>query len=496
MACVLQTPRARENKAESPVNSLTLQDLDVSEVCGLLKRWNLDNAFGKCFREMQADGIFVSLLEPGNEPLHFCPKAATIHWQKFHKMLQQWKVNPHLPERENEDGTQTTNGFDRRQLSSVSPTTSGLSIKSDMASIRLGSQGDIELMRSGSETVTLSGNLNVTGMLTLAGYGRFTRCADVNAATLGAGSYNGTRSVSDGEYVDLASVTCNRGYYVDPTQRWRCVQNGGIAILSEEVCKPYQCDDVTTGVYQLHGGLYSGNQEVRTGEYLTATGAINNCSGSYGAVDFDGVSTHYIPHVNATWICPEQGGTAYPSEQLCTCSAAVCSDWTLLLEDASYGGTWDTEYPSRATGSFSQLIAVWKSGYVSCDSNYDASGSSSYPWQACGVSHSGCSGTDYSWEFKINDDYIVSQSKWCQLSSACETPDTPSGDIYCTVDFEINEGDVCIHFHASDTNIACYKLKFAHNICVNLVAITDFDSNLVRGIASNKHGKQCWHDLC
>ncbi len=86
---------------------------------------------------------------------------------------------------------------------------------------------------------------------------------------------------------------------------------------------------------------------------------------------------------------------------------------------------------------------VWQSGYVSCDNSYDATGKDKHPWNACGISHSGCNGKDiFSFEFLINDQFLFQQSVWCTLPVGCELPTTPTGDIYCTADFTINEGDV------------------------------------------------------
>ena len=143
---------------------------------------------------------------------------------------------------------------------------------------------------------------------------------------------------------------------------------------------------------------------------------------------------------NATWVCPSHGAVAKPA-------STVCTNWTLLLENAAYGGTWYSSYTPLATGSFSSFRVVWRSGYVS---GHEASASAAqgkvYPWQAMGTDDRGWSfctkDITFSFELKINDQFVVEQPNWCNLPTECLDPVPPSGDILCTVDFEVSDGDV------------------------------------------------------
>ena len=54
--------------------------------------------------------------------------------------------------------------------------------------------------------------------------------------------------------------------------------------------------------------------------------------------------------------------------------------WVKLLDNAAYGGTWDTEYTTLRGGSFTKLKAVHRSGFVACSTNAVIDGS---PWQEC-----------------------------------------------------------------------------------------------------------------
>eukprot|EP00750_Incisomonas_marina_P017346 INCI20259.1.p1 GENE.INCI20259.1~~INCI20259.1.p1 ORF type:complete len:488 (+),score=95.71 INCI20259.1:214-1677(+) len=427
--------------------------ITVDEVQRLLHSWSLDRAFSKCFTEMQVNGHFLTILQDdhSNDPLERCPSATPIHWSMLHSLFDEWAATPTtIPDsagvqQQVESGTGGSNtaaDSPRRRLATKSVNHSGLNIRHDHALIQMGANGDVVLTRSGPSLLTIDADVNITGQVMAFGYnGGHVQCAGIDLSDV-IGRYNGTHSVSNGDFVDRSSILCDEGFGIADKVRWECAEDGSIATPSGDLCNAYRCSGVDVSSAVLHGGSYAGPTSVSTGELLQDVGAIGNCSG-VDANDHEGVSMFYVPHENATWVCPEDGGIAVPSEQLCVCAESVCSDWVLLLSGASYGGSWDDEYSPLATGSFSQMIAVWKSGYVSCDNDYDASGKAAYPWNACGVSHSSCSGVDiYSWELKINDEYLLSQTTWCALPSGCDVPDTSTGDIACTIDFTLEEGDV------------------------------------------------------
>jgi hypothetical protein len=111
----------------------------------------------------------------------------------------------------------------------------------------------------------------------------------------------------------------------------------------------------------------------------------------------------------------------------------------LLLSGAQYGGTWDsgTGYVPLAYGTFQKFKAVYKSGFITCDTKED----SQYYWQTCGR-HPVLGGQiAYSFELKKNSNYVVEQPDWWKLPPECNVPGTPTGDIVCHEALTLAQGD-------------------------------------------------------
>ena len=87
----------------------------------------------------------------------------------------------------------------------------------------------------------------------------------------------------------------------------------------------------------------------------------------------------------------------------------LSNDWIKLLDNASYSGCYEEhKYTPLATGQFSQVKAVYKSGYITCNtSNYPETSSNPYKWQLCNPE-----GGAVAFELKKNDAYLLSQSDY------------------------------------------------------------------------------------
>jgi hypothetical protein len=119
--------------------------------------------------------------------------------------------------------------------------------------------------------------------------------------------------------------------------------------------------------------------------------------------------------------------------------------WVKLLEDASYGGKWqkDDGYAPLATGDFSKLRAVYKRGFVACDTPSLRKKQESYKWQICNDEPKNweCKPECHSFELKTLSRFILKQRLWHQLPPECIIPSSPTGDIICSGEFEIFEND-------------------------------------------------------
>jgi hypothetical protein len=108
--------------------------------------------------------------------------------------------------------------------------------------------------------------------------------------------------------------------------------------------------------------------------------------------------------------------------------------WTRILLEAPRYGNSQTSSTATAGGSFTEMRAEHVSGFVACNCS---SANSSQPWQACNPSH----GDTWSWEVIVNGSFIIEQSSWSVMPSQCQIPSSPSGDIYCSLSYNINKGD-------------------------------------------------------
>jgi hypothetical protein len=117
--------------------------------------------------------------------------------------------------------------------------------------------------------------------------------------------------------------------------------------------------------------------------------------------------------------------------------------WVLLLQDASYGGKWQSEagYAPLVYGTFSAFKAVYKRGYTTCQ--YDLR--SEYHWNEC-KSH--YVGHEYNFELKKNGAYVVESTvrqiygfDIGDLHPDCRVPTTPTGDIVCMISLTLEPGD-------------------------------------------------------
>jgi hypothetical protein len=153
----------------------------------------------------------------------------------------------------------------------------------------------------------------------------------------------------------------------------------------------------------------------------TAALAGASCEEILDAGDSTGNGTYWIT----------SGGSAYQAYCDMTTDGG---GWVRVLTSAPrYGNTQSTS-TAVAAGSFSELRATNVSGFISCNCSYT---SSAYPWQSCNPSH----GSVWSWEVILRGSYLIRQSNWYTMPSACTTPSTPAGNILCTTAWTVARGD-------------------------------------------------------
>ena len=321
---------------------------------------------------------------------------------------------------------------------------SGIRIATNNSAIMLGSERDVRLVRSAEGTLTISDVVNITRSLVVSGVdvldalsrsssgggssAVFCRAQNTTDATYHLGVYDGcNHAPAHGQYINEKEFGCFVGYAATPGNRWLCEEDGGVAVPAKPLCEPAQCTVVSADGFDEHGGeVTAESQEVTTGDAFTAAG--------------DCLRTDYAIVKDNKWICPGNGSAAYPAHDLCACASLPCSDWVLLAQDAkSYGASTGTSDALMA-GTFTQFMVVHKSGYVSCAGGSSIpSDPSTYPWQACGTSRHTVGA--FSLELKVNDKYIVEQTNWYTLPSACEAPECPDCDIACNANFKLVKGD-------------------------------------------------------
>ena len=334
----------------------------------------------------------------------------------------------------------STDGIERELLTDASSELqhSGITIAKDNSAIVLGVKRDVRLVRSAEGTLTISDVVNITGSLVVSGVDMldalsrssavFCSAQDTTDASYHLGVYECcNHAPTHGQYINEKELGCFVGLTATPGNRWVCEVDGGVAVPAKPLCEPARCTTVSAAGFDEHGGEVSDeSQEVFTGDAFTAAGTCLR-------------SDYSIVKDNA-WICPGNGSAAYPEHDLCSCTSPPCSDWLLLVQDAkSYGASTGTS-DALTGGTFTQFMVIHKSGYVSC-----AGGSSippepsTYPWQACGSSRHTLGA--FSLELKVNNNYIVEQTNWFTLPTACEKPECSDCDIVCTVTFKLVKGD-------------------------------------------------------
>ncbi len=116
---------------------------------------------------------------------------------------------------------------------------------------------------------------------------------------------------------------------------------------------------------------------------------------------------------------------------LCLTIMWIQGSWIPLLQDAQYGGAWQssTGYVPLALGTFDAFKAVYKSGFVTCDVN----ARSAYHWNECS--------TQASFELLKNGQRVVMTNYYNTLPPTCILPKTPTGDIVCLNSIQIVAGD-------------------------------------------------------
>ncbi|KAK3289501.1 hypothetical protein CYMTET_3074 [Cymbomonas tetramitiformis] len=111
-----------------------------------------------------------------------------------------------------------------------------------------------------------------------------------------------------------------------------------------------------------------------------------------------------------------------------------------------------------AMGHYSSIKVVWRGGWWACTGGrgmYESSCGADHslmidntesrspfrPWQACPSSCHNFGEVPYSFELKLNNQYILEQPDWGTLPPQCSKPLTYTGDIICDVDFVVSYGD-------------------------------------------------------
>lgn len=117
----------------------------------------------------------------------------------------------------------------------------------------------------------------------------------------------------------------------------------------------------------------------------------------------------------------------------------VDNSYVKLLDNAKYYGTKNGDQVAPlATGTFSKVVAVWRSGCVGCSTSSHTQG-----WQCCANSHGGAAGFAVSWELMKNGALLpgMESSSWNNVPSACTAPSSVTAPIKCNVAFTVAPGD-------------------------------------------------------
>ena len=150
----------------------SLTSLSISEVQGLLVRWNLFKAVGAEFLEQEVDGFKLSVLASAADSLDAgaYPRAQPFDWIALRGHLEECKHPP--PRAQNVAASkaapsETTRRAARRQL--AADDFSGLSIRKDNGGIRLGADGDVTVRRTEDSTLSVFARLLVDDDVGVAG---------------------------------------------------------------------------------------------------------------------------------------------------------------------------------------------------------------------------------------------------------------------------------------------------------------------------------------
>lgn len=109
--------------------------------------------------------------------------------------------------------------------------------------------------------------------------------------------------------------------------------------------------------------------------------------------------------------------------------------WARVVENASYTGVnSNNNYYVLVGGTYGEIRATWRSGFVSCNSGSTFPGSGAYgqasPWQACHATH----GADiFSFELMKDGALFLGAAgdAWNALPAECALPTSTTASILC-----------------------------------------------------------------
>lgn len=120
--------------------------------------------------------------------------------------------------------------------------------------------------------------------------------------------------------------------------------------------------------------------------------------------------------------------------------------WVRVLKGAERYGNKQAAFKSLVDGTFTEVRAVHQSGFIACNCG---SANADYPWQACNSNN----GDLYSFELITANKYVVQQTVWSALPTACQKPEQPKGDIFCSANWSVaKNADVIATWQEPSTN--------------------------------------------